>query len=304
MEIESVIQWHPAFCAAIELELREDKNILRYEREHNLSKMPLRIDLLVIKKSPNETIKNEIGDFFKGNNIMEFKSPDDEINIDTFYKVLSYACMYKSETGNVDEIKDTDITISLIREGKPIKLLEQLDAKYGVDMKTSGIYRIEKMLFPLQIIVTRELDPKSHIWLKALSRSLKHDEAENLICSFEELQDEEDKQNADAVMNLTVGVNETLFCQILEENDMGEALKKVLEPQLMSVISNMRIEIADKDAEIANKDAAIADKDATIADKDATIADKDATINDMRTAIADKDAEIELLRKQLAKYGE
>ena len=297
MEIESVIQWHPAFCAAIELELREDKNILRYEREHNLSKMPLRIDLLVIKKSPNETIKNEIGDFFKGNNIMEFKSPDDEINIDTFYKVLSYACMYKSETGNVDEIKDTDITISLIREGKPIKLLEQLDAKYGVDMKTSGIYRIEKMLFPLQIIVTRELDPKSHIWLKALSRSLKHDEAENLICSFEELQDEEDKQNADAVMNLTVGVNETLFCQILEENDMGEALKKVLEPQLMSVISNMRIEIADKDAEIANKDAAIADKDATIADKD-------ATINDMRTAIADKDAEIELLRKQLAKYGE
>ena len=133
--------------------------------------------------------------------------------------------------------------------------------------------------------------------LKALSRSLKHDEAENLICSFEELQDEEDKQNADAVMNVTVGVNETLFCQILEENDMGEALKKVLEPQLMSVISNMRIEIADKDAEIANKDA-------TIANKDATIADKDATINDMRTAIADKDAEIELLRKQLAKYGE
>ena len=266
MEIESVTQWHPAFCAAIELELREDKKILRYEREHNLSKMPLRIDLLVIKKSPDETIKNEIGDFFKGNNIMEFKSPDDEVNIDTFYKVLSYACIYKSETGNVDEVKDTDITISLIREGKPVKLLEQLDAKYGVKMKASGIYRIDKMLFPLQIIVTRELNPRSHVWLKALSRSLKHDEAENLICSFEKLQDEEDKQNADAVMNLTAGVNETLFCQILkEDNGMGEALKKILEPELMLLISNMRTEIADKDAIIANKDAEMEDMRAEIA---------------------------------------
>ena len=296
MEIESVTQWHPAFCAAIELELREDKKILRYEREHNLSKMPLRIDLLVIKKSPDEIIKNEIGDFFKGNNIMEFKSPDDEVNIDTFYKVLSYACIYKSETGNVDEVKDTDITISLIREGKPVKLLEQLDAKYGVKMKTSGIYRIDKMLFPLQIIVTRELNPKSHVWLKALSRSLKHDEAENLICSFEELKEEEDKQNADAVMNLTVGVNEPLFRQILEDKDMGEALKKILEPELMLVISNMRTEIADKDAAINNMRTEIADKDAAIADKDAAIADKDATI-------ADKDAEIELLRNQLAQYN-
>ena len=287
MEIESVTQWHPAFCAAIELEFREDKRILRYEREYNLSKMPLRIDLLVIKKSPDETIKNEIGDFFKGNNIMEFKSPDDEVNIDTFYKVLSYACMYKSETGNIDEIKDTDITISLIREGKPFKLLKQLDAKYGVDMKTPGIYRIDKMLFPLQIIVTRELNPKSHVWLKALSRSLKHDEAENLICSFEKLKDEEDKRNADAIMNLTAEENERLFCQILkEDSDMGEALKKILEPELMLVISNMRTEIADKDATIA-------DKDATIADKDAIIANKDAEMEDMR-------AEIALLRKQLS----
>ena len=45
-------QWHPAFCAAMELELREDNDILLYEREHNLSKKPLEMDLLVIKKEP------------------------------------------------------------------------------------------------------------------------------------------------------------------------------------------------------------------------------------------------------------
>ena len=62
MEIEENIQWHPAFCSAMELELRENKNDLIYEREHNLSRMPLKIDFLVIKKRTDAVIKNEIGD--------------------------------------------------------------------------------------------------------------------------------------------------------------------------------------------------------------------------------------------------
>ena len=45
MEIQDNIQWHPAFCSAVELELRAYKKYLIYEREHNLSKMPLKIDL-------------------------------------------------------------------------------------------------------------------------------------------------------------------------------------------------------------------------------------------------------------------
>ena len=115
MEIEDNIQWHPAFCSAMELELREYKKYLRYEREHNLGKMPLKLDCLVIKKKPNITIRNDIGDFFLGDNIFEYKSPGDDVNAGTFYKALSYACLYKAEMGSVEEILDTDITISLVR---------------------------------------------------------------------------------------------------------------------------------------------------------------------------------------------
>jgi len=32
------IQWHPAFCAAAELELRFNKDDLEFKREYNLSK--------------------------------------------------------------------------------------------------------------------------------------------------------------------------------------------------------------------------------------------------------------------------
>ena len=127
MEIEDKIQWHPAFCSAMELELREYKKYLRYEREHNLGKMPLKIDFLVIRKNPGVTIKNDIGDFFLGNNIFEYKSPGDDMNIGTFYKTLSYACLYKSEAGSVSEILNMDITVSLVREQKPVILLEQLE---------------------------------------------------------------------------------------------------------------------------------------------------------------------------------
>lgn len=59
---------------------------------------PLRIDLLIINKDPDEVIKNEIGTRFLWHNIVKYKSPDDKVNIDTFYKVLSYACLYKSTT--------------------------------------------------------------------------------------------------------------------------------------------------------------------------------------------------------------
>ncbi len=45
---------------------------------------PLEIDLLVIKKEASVRIENEIGILFRGHNIMEYKSPDDALDIDAF----------------------------------------------------------------------------------------------------------------------------------------------------------------------------------------------------------------------------
>ncbi|MEZ3478607.1 MAG: hypothetical protein K1W08_08400 [Lachnospiraceae bacterium] len=51
MEIENRTQWHPAFCSTMELELIENRNDLTYDPEYYLSREPLRIDLLIIRKS-------------------------------------------------------------------------------------------------------------------------------------------------------------------------------------------------------------------------------------------------------------
>lgn len=78
------IQWHPAFCAAAELELRSNKGDLEFKREYNLSKKPLQMDLLIIEKRKGVQIQNEIGKIFRGHNIIEYKSPDDGMTIDDF----------------------------------------------------------------------------------------------------------------------------------------------------------------------------------------------------------------------------
>ena len=44
------LQWHPAFAAALEMELLENKDDLEFEREYNLNRKPLLIDCLVIKR--------------------------------------------------------------------------------------------------------------------------------------------------------------------------------------------------------------------------------------------------------------
>ena len=262
MEIENKTRWHPAFCAAMELELRENKKGLIYDTEHNLGSEPLRMGLLVIKKEPDEVVKNEIGTIFLGHNIIEYKSPDDKVNIDTFYKVLSYACLYKSDTGTVDEILDTDITISLVREQKPTKLLGQLAAKYTVVKRGEGIYQIDGMLFPMQIIVTRELEKKTHIWLKSLTRDIVQTEAEELLEHCDSLHaDDVEYRQAKCVVNLVSDINEDVFKRItIGGEKMSDELKYMILPELK-----------EKDAKLVEKDAMLAEKDAELANKDAEI---------------------------------
>ncbi len=76
------IQWHPGFVAAMNLEFMENRDDLEFESEHNLNRKPLEIDLLVIKKESAVQIANEIGAFFRGHNIIEYKSPEDHLELE------------------------------------------------------------------------------------------------------------------------------------------------------------------------------------------------------------------------------
>ena len=51
------IQWHPAFAGAIELEFRDDHRYVIIQQEYNLSKEPIRIDLLISRiRVPGDSV--------------------------------------------------------------------------------------------------------------------------------------------------------------------------------------------------------------------------------------------------------
>lgn len=67
--------WHPGFLGAMEIEFRAYRPNLIFDDEHSLSKEPLKMDLLIIKKDKDVIITNQIGDIFRTYNIWEYKSP-------------------------------------------------------------------------------------------------------------------------------------------------------------------------------------------------------------------------------------
>ncbi len=283
----------------MELELREYKKYLTYEREHNLGKMPLKIDLLIIKKRRDIVIKNDIADFFLGNNILEYKSPGDDVNAGTFYKALSYACLYKAEAGAAD-IFDADTTVSIVREEKPVKLLAQLGEKYSVTRKKAGIYRIDGMIFPMQVLVTKELARESHVWITSLTRTLSRDDARELLNNCAELGSDEDRRNAGSVVNVASEANVELFKRMIQEGDqMCEELKELLAPEIVE----FKIRLAEQNAKLADNAAKLADNAAKLADNAAKLADKDAKLADKDAMLANNATEIAKLKKLLAEAG-
>lgn len=235
MTKETRTQWHPAFCAAVRLELIENKGDLDYTNEYNLNSKPIQMDLLVIKKSNDVEIKNEIGKIFRGHNIMEYKSPQDDLNLDTYVKVIGYACMYKASEVHVGDIDLNDITITLVREGKPRELFKWFERNdYEVREVYKGIYYVEKEgIFPIQVIVSGKLSKENQKWLTLLSSNLKQKDAERLVLQSESLIQKDAKLYADSVLQATIKANKGVFNKIRGENEyMCEALRELMKEDL------------------------------------------------------------------------
>lgn len=65
------LQWHPAFAAVLRIELEDEMKNLDIKEEYMLSKKPMQIDILVMKKERKEPIKKNIGRIFRTYNIID-----------------------------------------------------------------------------------------------------------------------------------------------------------------------------------------------------------------------------------------
>ena len=234
------LQWHPAFGAALKMEFIREKDSLSFDTEYPLNMKPLLIDYLIVKKVKGIVLENEIGKFFKGHNIIEYKSARDALSIDTVSKVQGYAYLYKSYGKSVDEIKLDDITTTLIRESKPRALFNYFaENGYEVSNPYSGIYYIENGLkIPMQIIVGSELSSREHEWLHLLSDKVTKQEMTHAIEYSRNTNNKEERDLIDAIFEVSAVANKEVIEELVRGGgNMCQALMEIMKPEIDEIVN-------------------------------------------------------------------
>ncbi len=172
--MEKPLQWHPAFQAVLQIEFAEEAEHLQFLKEYNLTDSPLRIDTLIVKMEAGVRLRKKIGRIFRRYNIIEYKGPKDSHTVNSFFKVNSYAGLLQSGTRREREIPPEEITITLVGNHYPRKLIAFLKTRYGVRVENPypGIFYIEGLLFPIQVLVQRKLEQGENLWLNCLRQDL------------------------------------------------------------------------------------------------------------------------------------
>ena len=159
--------WHSWFYSLLMIQLHGFPSV-KVEREAVLGAQPPRSDFVIVKE--DDVVDLGLGVFrnFRKENIIEFKSPDDELSEDVLWKVVGYAGFYLS----LKEISYKDLTLTIFRGSKPEKLFRYL-GKCIVPGDIKGIYKVEGWVvdLPIQIVVTTELEGREYAGFRAISKS-------------------------------------------------------------------------------------------------------------------------------------
>ena len=227
--MKRTLQWHPAFQAAMQIELAQEADKLQFLKEFNLTNGPLRVDTLVIKADRGVRIQKRIGRIFRQYNILEYKSPSKSHTVNGFFKVMSYAGLLQSGTEREREIPPEEITITLVGDRYPRRLLAFLKKRYQARVTKAypGIYYVEGLLFSLQVVVQRELDKEENVWLSRLRENLKMREDVEVLAHAYRGKDQDPLYSA--VMDLIIRANWKLY---EEGENMCDALNELFADKL------------------------------------------------------------------------
>lgn len=145
--------FHYGFYAAMKVEYDLAKAPVRYEQEKQLGEEPVRLDFLIILKEDDIVLQDPIGSFFRRENLFEYKSPEDGLTIDDYYKAQGYALIYKGYDRKVNELPVEDMTLTIVRHAYPRELIKELEKEgHAIGSDHPGIYSVKgKGIIPTQI---------------------------------------------------------------------------------------------------------------------------------------------------------
>lgn len=244
------LQWHPAFGAALRITLQDEMKFLEMYEEYLLSKKPLQMDILIIKKLKDVPIRKDIGRIFRKHNIIEYKSPGDNLSINDFYKVYGYACIYQSDTDKVGEIDPEELTLTFVCSHYPRNMIRHLERVRGIhtEYQGNGIYYLKGDPVPMQLLILPELSDRENFWLQSMRTDLRAGgEIRKLMREYEKHRKSKDHA---AVMDLITRAN---WEQMEVEKKMCDALKELFAEELKEADSKGRTEGMQQGVQLAKQ---------------------------------------------------
>ena len=229
------IDWHSGFAGGLGLGFQHYRSSLDIEREHPLTKEPPRIDFLVIKKTSDVSIDNSVGRNFRKYNIIEYKNPTDELSIDTVWKTLGYAGLYKGYAKHVNEIPEGELTITIFRSTYPRKLFGMWkENNREIENSAPGVYLLKGLIdIPLQIVVSKELRDEDFRALRIMAPDADEDEVRRFLKDASKYTEPGDRKDADAVLLVSSLANEDMYSRLYEEDDdMRNVLQEIMKDEL------------------------------------------------------------------------
>ena len=190
-EASKRLDWESSTYGALLFGLEKYLGRLKFTHGFKLNVDPREVDCLIIDKktSSDVPIDNAIGALFRRHNIVEFKAIYEPLNIDTVWKVISYAAQYKSSGKRVNAISAKEVTITILRVSKPKKLFEMLKSDgFKIKEAFSGVYYIEGFpCMPIQIVAGSELVGDEFRAFRILQKNAKKDDIRRFITTFQNL---------------------------------------------------------------------------------------------------------------------
>ena len=149
--------------------------------------------------------------------------------------------MYKGYGKTVNAIPAEELTVSIFRHTYPRKLFSELK-KQNIDVirRHPGIYCVKVMnSMPVQVVVIKDLEPLEHSSLKILTKNADEDEIREFIKRYAAAENPEDRNNADAVLQVSVSANREIYSRIAEEdNNMCEALRELFKDEIDVLVAD------------------------------------------------------------------
>ena len=224
------IEYHYGFYAATHAEYHAFREVLEFLQEQKLGVEPVELDMLIIRQDGPNPLKDAIGKFFRKYNILEYKSPEDGLTIDDFYKVQAYACLYKSMGKTVNAIPGDALTVSIFRHTYPREMFAALERTgFQVTEPHPGVYRIQGPLtVPAQVVVTSHLPTGEYAAFKVLAKNASRED----IVQFMAERDDYNPEDVRAILRVSVAANRELYRKLKEEGPMEDAFEWVFREEL------------------------------------------------------------------------